>query len=166
MELWRVRKEYRQLAVKLRKAAETQPVVVNDAEVQVLLVLCNGERLETELAVLNHTRRSARARLRRMRVLLEGAGILKDHVTTALVRKNDAVAALELHAALTNRGFPEVAAMLEQVRSEIAHLNRRISDVTVRFDRLSAVVNELLERLFGTLNLTNYAMTPPEWPLR
>lgn len=166
MELWRVRKEYRQLAVKLRKAVEVQPAVVAGAEAEVLLVLCSGERLETELAVLNHARRSARARLRRMRLLLEGAGVLKDHVTSALVRRSDTVAALELHDALSRRGFQEVAAVLQQVRGELEHLERRIDDVTLRLGRLSTLSRTLLERLLGALNLTGYAYTPPEWPAR
>lgn len=166
MELWRVRKEYRQLAVKLRKAVSAQPVVVNDAESEVLLVLCNGERLETELAVLNHARRSARARLRRMRVLLEGAGILKDHVTSALVRRLDSIAGLELHAVLSRRGMHEVAAMLQQIRGELEHLDRRITEVAGRLERLSTLSRSLFERLMGTLNITGYAQTPPEWPVR
>lgn len=166
MELWRVRKEYRQLAVKLRKAVGSQPVVVSGAEADVLLVLCNGERLETELAVLNHTRRSARARLRRMRVLLENAGVLKDHVTSALVRRSDTVAALELDAALTNRGCSEVATVLKQVRGELEHLERRIEEVAARLERLSSTSRVLLARLLGALNLTGYVHTPPEWPVR
>lgn len=166
MELWRVRKEYRQLAVKLRKAIAAQPEVVSQAEASVLLVLCNGERLETELAVLNHTRRSALARLRRMRVLIEGTGMLKDHVASALVRRVDLIAALELNAALKLRGFSEVAALLAQVRGEIAHLEKRINEVATRLARLSELSRTLLSQLLGTLNTTGHAYTPPEWPVR
>lgn len=150
MELWRVRKEYRQLAVKLRKAPGEQSPAVNEAESFLLLVLCNGERLETELAVLRHARRSARARLRRLRVWLEGAGILKRHVTNALVRKVDELASHELHARLLERGFGELAAVLSHVLREVQHLDRRIEDTRVRLERLSDSSRQMYERLLRT----------------
>lgn len=147
MELWRVRKEYRQLAVRLRRSL-ARVVTVDLAEEHVLVMLGMGDRLETELSVLRHARRSARARLRRLRGWLEGAGVLKNLPPT-LSRRPDELAIAELAYVLGERGFHEAAALISHLRRELLHLDGRIADTRERLQRLSDNSRELFERLRG-----------------
>ncbi len=147
MELWRVRKEYRQLAVRLRRSL-AQVTLVDLAEEHVLVMLGLGDRLETELSVLRSARRSARARLRRLRGWLESSGVLK-HLPPSLSRRPDELAVAEFAHVLAERGFHEAAALVSHLRRELLHLDGRIDDTRERLQRLSDNSRELFERLRG-----------------
>lgn len=146
MELWRVRKAYRQLAVRLRRSPIAMTDVEQQAEIAVVQMLSEGDRIETELAVLRHTRRSARARLRRLRERLEGMGVLKTR-PPSLVRRPDELAAQELHGTLLDGGWHDLASIVVHVQREVLHLDRRIDDTRTRLQRLNDTARALFDHL-------------------
>src|SRR3990167_7082296 len=103
MELWQVRKEYRQLAMRLRRRKEPLGFDLELVEERVLAALVLCDRFETELCVLRLARRCARARLRRVRNWVEGSGIFQS-IPPTLARKDDEPAADDLVRALEKKG--------------------------------------------------------------
>ena len=156
MELWQVRKEYRQVAMKLRRAKEPIDAHLEHVEEQVLeaLVLC--DRFETELCVLKLARRCARARLKRVRRWVECSGIFKS-IPPGLSRKEDEPAADELVKALERKG--RETNYLRQLLEELAHLERRLQDTRDRLERLTVQGVKSLHLLFTHLRIRGDQLT-------
>jgi hypothetical protein len=145
MELWRLKKRYRALAVRLRRA-KSRSLAVLKAEELVLVALWLGDRVETELAVVRCAKRAARGRLRRLRVWLDNAGLLAD-APLHLVRPDDLAALEHFDEHLTLLGATEATGALQQLRGELRHLEGRITDVGVRLERVAELVAQHLEHL-------------------
>lgn len=134
MELWQVRKEYRLVAMKLRRGAEPLDAHLEHAEEQVLSALVLCDRFETEMCVLKLARRCARARLRRVRHWVECSGIFK-LIRPSLARKEDESAADELLKVLEKKG--RETNYLRQLLDELTHLERRLDETRERLARVT-----------------------------
>jgi len=156
MELWQVRKEYRQVAMKLRRAKEPIDLHLEHVEEQVLSLLVLVDRLETELCVLKLARRCGRARLRRLRHWVESSGIFKS-IPLSLTRKDDQPAADELIKALERKGLQ--THYLRQLLDELAHLDRRLDETRERLTRMTVQVANSLQLLFTHLRVRRDQLT-------
>ncbi len=150
MELWQVRKEYRQIAMRLRRRREPIDGHLEEVEEQVLSALVLCDRYETELCVLRLARRCARARLRRLRHWVESSGLFKS-VPATLARRDDEPAADELVRTLEKKG--RQTSYLRQILDELAHLDRRLDDTRERLVRVTAQGVRSLQLLFTHLRV-------------
>ena len=150
MELWQVRKEYRQVAMRLRRRTEPLDGHLEHVEEQVLTALLLCDRYETELCVLKLAKRCARARLRRLRHWLESSAILKS-MPHPLTRKEDEPAADELVRTLERKGRETNS--LRQLLDELTHLDRRLADTRERLGRMTAQGVRSLQLLFTHLRV-------------
>ncbi len=150
MELWQVRKAYRQAAMRLRRCKEPLGGDLERVEEQVLSVLVLCDRYETELAVLKLARRCSRARLRRLRHWVECSGFLK-LLPRPLARKDDEVAADELVRTLEKGG--RETSYLRQLLDELMHLDRRLEETRERLGRLTAQGVRSVQLLFTHLRV-------------
>lgn len=149
MELWQVRKRFRALGLRLRKLKGRAPALQH-AEEQVLVALCLGERLETELSVLRFARRCTEARMRRLRLWLEGTGMLMRE-GLPLIRRDDLGALADFEALLASMGASDAAAMARQSLVELQSFDARIEDVRVRIARVGVVADQHLAHLERSL---------------
>ncbi len=156
MELWQVRKEYRMVAMKLRRDKEPLDPHLEHVEEQVLTALVLCDRFETELCVLKLARRCARARLRRVRHWVECSGIFKS-IPPALLRKEDEPAADELVVALNRKG--RETNYLRQLLDELTHLDRRLLDTRERLERMTLHGVKSLQLLFVHLRVRRDQLT-------
>lgn len=150
MELWQVKKEYRQIAAGLRRRKQPIDVYLEQVEEQVLTTIALGDRYETELAVLKLARRCSRARLRRLRQWVEHSGIMRS-VPRPLARKQDEAAADDLIRALERKG--REASALRQLLVELAHLDRRLEDTRSRLEQMTTLSVQNLQLLFTHLRV-------------
>lgn len=150
MELWQVRKQYRQVAMRLRRSKAPLDEHLERIEEQVLTALAQCDRYETELAVLRLALRCSRARLRRLRNWVECSGLLRA-LTFSLARKDDEPAADELVDVLEKKG--RETNHLRQLLDELAHLQRRLVDTKDRLARMTAEGARSLELLFTHLRV-------------
>lgn len=134
MELWKVRKAYRQLAFRLRTRRAPMDGSLENVEERVVVALVLCDRTETELCVLRLARRCAWARLKRMRKWVEHAGLMKDS-PARLARKKDEDTLEDLERELARRGLE--SGHLRQVLDELAHLERRLTETRARLSRLT-----------------------------
>ncbi len=149
MELWQVKRRYRLLAVRLRRLKTTATEVLQ-AEEQVLVALLQGDRLETELAVLRMARRCTKARLRRMQVWLGGTVLLL-HTPMPLVLGDEGEALDFYEAQLGRVGAAQAVHVAQQLRRELSHLDARQDEVKGRLQRLGSVAGHHLECLVRSL---------------
>lgn len=144
MELWQVRKEYRQLAFRLRTRRAPMDRYFENVEERVVVALALCDRTETELCVLRLARRCAHARMRRLRTWVENAGLMKDS-PPRLARKKDEETLEELERDLARRGLE--SSYLRQALDELAHLERRLDDTRARLGRLTTLAGTCLQLL-------------------
>ncbi|MDP1822164.1 MAG: hypothetical protein Q8L48_02950 [Archangium sp.] len=144
MELWQVRREYRLVAMSLRRRKEPPDVYLEGVEEQVLSALLLCDRFHTELGVLRLAKRCALARLKRVLRWVESAGLARS-IPRALTRKDDAAAAAELARALERKGRD--ASHLRQLLDELAHLDRRLEEARARISRMTTLSEEGLQLL-------------------
>ena len=149
MELWQVRKRFKALGLRLRKRKGRAPAL-QQAEEQVLVALCLGERLETELSVLRFARRCTEARMRRLRLWFENTGLLARE-GLPLIRRDDLGALTDFEAVLSARGASDAAAMARQSLAEVQSFDARIEDVRVRIARVGVVADQHLAHLERSL---------------
>ena len=144
MELWQVKKGYRQLAFRLRsrRAPMSHDLELVEERVVVALALC--DRTETELCVLRLARRCAYARLKRLRTWIENAGLMKDS-PARLARKKDEDTLEDLERDLVRRGLE--SAYLRQALDEVAHLDRRMDETRARLARITSLAVTCLQLL-------------------
>jgi hypothetical protein len=150
MELWQVRKQYRQVAMRLRRSKAPLDEHLERVEEQVITALAQCDRYETELAVLRLALRCSKARLRRMRNWLECSGLLRA-MSPSLVRKDDEPAADELVVVLEKRG--RETNYLRQLLDELAHLQRRLTETKERLGRMTQEGTKSLQLLFTHLRV-------------
>ena len=156
MELWQVRKEYRLLAMRLRRRKGGVAAHVELAEEQVLSALVQCDRYEVELCVLKLAKKCARAHLRRMRRWVESAGLYRT-MPRPLTRREDEVAADELAKGLERKGIEPH--YLKQLLAELSHLDRRLADSKERLDRTLEQGVRSLAQLFELMGLKPGALT-------
>lgn len=144
MELWQVRKGYRQLAFRLRSRRAPMNTELERVEERVVVALALCDRTETELCVLRLARRCAWARMKRLRTWVENAGLMKDS-PTRLARKKDEDTLEDLERDLLRRGFD--SAYVRQVLDEVAHLDRRMDETRARLARLVSLAATCLQLL-------------------
>lgn len=156
MELWQVRKEYRLLAMRLRRRKGAVAAHVELAEEQVLSALVLCDRFEVELCVLKLARRCARARLRRLRRWVESSGLYRA-MPRPLSRREDEPAADELARGLERKGIEPH--YLRQLLAELSHLDRRLEDSRERLERMTEHGVRALERLFIEMGMKPGALT-------
>jgi DNA repair exonuclease SbcCD ATPase subunit len=150
MELWQVRKEYRQLAMRLRRRREPLDEHLEQIEEQVLSALASCDRYETEVAVLKLAMKCARGRLRRLRHWVECSGLLKS-VPLSLARKDDEPAADDLVRTLQRKG--RETSYLRQLLDELSHLERRLMESRERLSRMTTQGVRSLQLLFTHLSV-------------
>ncbi len=150
MDLWRARKRYRQLGLRLRRS-KTRSEALRRAEEQVIVALLLGDRLETERSVLRFARRCAQARLRRLRAWVEGAGLLAE-ASVPLVRRGDEAAVEDLRRVLGGLGAVDAAAAAHQLLVELSLLDARLADTQARINRVGVVAGQHLEQLLSYLH--------------
>lgn len=151
LELWQVRKQYRQVAMRLRRSKGPLDEHLERIEDQVLTALAQCDRYETELAVLRLALRCSRARLRRLRNWVECSGLLRALSVTSLVRKDDEPAVDELACVLEKKG--RETGHLRQLLDELAHLQRRLTETKDRLSRMTAEGTRSLQLLFTHLRV-------------
>lgn len=156
MELWQVRKGYRQVAMRLRRRKEPLDPHLERVEEQMLSLMVMCDRYETELAVLKLARRCSRARLKRLRHWVECSGFLK-LLPRPLARRDDVLAADELVRTLERTG--RETSYLRQLLDELAHLDRRLEDTRERLVRLTAEGMRSLQLLFTHLRVRGDSCT-------
>lgn len=144
MELWQVWREYRLVAMSLRRRKAPPDVYLDEVEEQVLSALLLCDRFHTEVGVLRLAKRCGLARLKRVRRWVESAGLART-IPRALTRRDDAAAAEELMRALERKGRD--ASHLRQLLDELAHLDRRLEDARARIARMTALSEEALQLL-------------------
>lgn len=160
MELWQVKKRYRQVAAKLKRRAVSIETGVQYLEAQVLLTLGLCDRAETELSVLRMARRCAKARLRRLRQWVENAALLKSSPLRLVVHKEDELAAEELERALVRSGANETAQLFRQLRHELAALDERMTEAKMRLNRTAALAAEKLNQLTSHASFPSARLEP------
>lgn len=160
MELWQVKKEYRQVAAALRRRKQPMDVDLEQIEEQVLTTVALCDRYETELAVLRLARRCARARLGRLRRWVERAGLMKS-VPRPLARKQDEPAVEDLIRALERKG--RQARPLRQLLDELTYLDGRLEETRGRLARTALQGASHLELLLTHLRVRRASTTlePP-----
>jgi hypothetical protein len=148
MELWQVRKVYRQVAFRLRSKRAPMNHDLERVEERVVVTLALCDRTETELCVLRLARRCAYARLKRLRTWVENAGLMKDS-PARLARKKDEDTLEDLERDLLRRGLE--SAYLRQALDEVAHLDRRMEETRARLARIIALAATCLQLLLTHL---------------
>ncbi|MFZ5440580.1 MAG: hypothetical protein ACOZQL_11265 [Myxococcota bacterium] len=131
MDLWQVRKRYRQLAARLRRVEGNG--LLREAEQEVVESLLIADRLETELAVLRFTKKCALGRLGRVRAWLEHTSLLKEAPDSLF----DAPDEPELF--LSSLGAAGLASLLGQLQLELKVLEHRSRELQQRLTRLGEV---------------------------
>jgi hypothetical protein len=157
MELWQVRKRFKPLRSRVRRLRR-RSLAVQQAEEQVIVALCLGERLETELSVLHFTQRCAEARLKRMRLWLEGASMMMKS-PSPLVAPEHREAVERLEVRLSAVGAHDAAATARQLLSELQSLTARLDDVRLRAGRVTQLALEHLEQLERSLQAGGLAQS-------
>lgn len=156
MELWQVRKEYRLLAMRLRRRKGLVAPHVELAEEQVLSALVLCDRFEVELCVLKLARRCARARLKRLRRWVESSGLYRT-MPRPLSRREDEPAADELAKGLEKKGIEPH--YVRQLLAELIHLDRRLFESRERLERMTALGIAALEQLFIEMRMKPGALS-------
>lgn len=145
MDLWQVRKRYRQLGVRLRRVEGNG--LLKQAEEEVVAALLLADRLETELAVLRFARKCAQGRLGRVRAWLEHTALLKDAPCTLFERPD------EPELFLAKLGAQSLAGVLGQLQLELRSLDRRARETRDRLLRLAESAAAHFARLDAQLRL-------------
>lgn len=134
MDLWQVRRRYRQLGARLRRVEGNGPL--KQAEEVVVASLLLADRLETELAVLRFARKCAQGRLGRVQAWLEHTALLKDAPRAVFN------VAEEAELFLAKLGADSLAAALGQLQLELRTLDHRVSELHARITRLGEVASD------------------------
>ena len=156
MELWQVRREYRLLAMRLRRRKGLVATHVELVEEQVLSALVRCDRFEVELCVLKLAKRCARARLRRLRRWVESSGLYRT-MPRPLSRREDEPAADELAKGLERKGIEPH--YLRQLLAELSHLDRRLEESRERLERTTELGVRALEQLFIEMGMKPGALS-------
>ena len=152
MELWQVRRDYRQVAVGLRKRREPMDLYLENLEERILVALALCDRFETEISVLRLAVRCGKARLRRLRRWVESAGLMKD-TPLSLGRKTDAAALEEMERGLAQRC--RESTFVRQALEEVAYLEHRLEDTRARLARLGELASDCFLLLLKHLPTRN-----------
>lgn len=129
MELFQLRRLYRDLAASLRRRKKLEEPSFDALEAQVLDALLRCDRHQTELAMLKATRRCLRGSVTRQRRWLARAAFVR-RLSPTLARQTNEAAVAELARLLEARGYP--AAVLQRTLSELTLVDRRLEETQAR----------------------------------
>lgn len=144
MELFQMRRLYRDLAASLRRQRRLEEPALDALEAQVLDALLRCDRHQTELSMLRATQRCLQGFVTRQRRWLGRAAFVR-RLSPTLARQSNEAAVAELTRLLETRGFPATA--LRRTLSELAVVEQRLEEAQGRLHHALLAGALHLERL-------------------